>query len=189
MNKNILQNIEDDPMTDTDIKKYLGNNTKIIEYDDLGKYSTIERLLPNNKDIVVILFREDNQGSAHWIGLARDNNNIYHFCSYGSYPDEYLWKWLNNEERQEVNETKGFMTDLLKKTNKNVFYNDIKYQELEHNGDDKISTCGRHLTNFFMNFLNNNMDLKAYYNYMKKLKQQKKQTYDEIVSEIIDIDD
>jgi hypothetical protein len=43
------------PLSDTEIKRILGKETKIIMYPDLSKYSSIEQLLPNPNDYCVIL--------------------------------------------------------------------------------------------------------------------------------------
>lgn len=184
-----LRKIIDDPMSDYDIRLYLGKNAKIITYDELKNYKTIDDIMPNHKDFVVILFREDTEGHNHWIGMTKDKskNAVYHFCSYGSYPDEYLFTWINCKMRKKLGEDRAYMTDLLNSCVYDVFYNDIKYQLMEYKGDDNIATCGRHLTNFIINFIDNGMDLKKYYEYMRGLQQKQKKTYDAIVSELVDV--
>ena len=44
------------PLSDADIHKVLGQDQKLILYSDLSKYSSLNELLPNNKDCVVILY-------------------------------------------------------------------------------------------------------------------------------------
>ena len=48
-NKSIEQ-IENKPLSDADIRSYLGRGTKIIEYKDLKNYNSIDELLPNEKE-------------------------------------------------------------------------------------------------------------------------------------------
>ena len=56
--------------SDSDIKKYLGESCKIIKYGDLDNYSSLEELLPNDTDFVVILL-ETKKNTGHWTALLR----------------------------------------------------------------------------------------------------------------------
>jgi hypothetical protein len=88
--------------------------------------------------------------------------------------------WYGKELRKELGEDKLYLTKLLNKTGLKVRYNDVDYQN-DQNLD--IVTCGRHC----INFIKSNKNLKEYYTMMKKLKKESGKTYDELVSEKVDV--
>ena len=178
--ENPLKKVEDDPLSDKIIRKYL-KDPKIILYEDLKNYDNINDLLPNNKDYVIILFKQDDKGSNHWIGLMKYDNIIEHFCSYGSYPDEYYFDWTTQRDLDKAKEYKPYMTELLNKSGNEIIYSSQDYQQ----DKGKIATCGRHITNRVMHLLNHNNNINDYYKYMKKIKNKSGLSYDEIVSAII----
>jgi len=177
---NKLKKVEADPLSDTIIRKYL-KNPKIILYEDLKNYKNINELLPNKKDYVIILFKQDNQGNNHWIGLLKYDNIIEHFCSYGSKPDEYYFDWTTQNDLDKAGEYQPYLTQLLNKCSNEIIYSSKDYQKDKNN----ISTCGRHIVNRCMHLLNHNNNINNYYNYMNKIKRKSGLDYDEIVSAII----
>jgi hypothetical protein len=62
---NRIEQIMKKPLSDTDLKTILGEDTKIITYPELSKYNNIEELLPNSYDFVIILLLE-SPASGHW---------------------------------------------------------------------------------------------------------------------------
>ena len=69
-------------LSDSDIRKILGHDTKIIKYSELSQFEDLSQLLPNLKDYCVILY-EDNIDHGHWVGLSRYGGKYEHFDSYG----------------------------------------------------------------------------------------------------------
>ena len=45
------------PLSDSDLKRILGEDTRIITYPQLANYRTIEELLPKAYDFVIVLIR------------------------------------------------------------------------------------------------------------------------------------
>ena len=178
--ENPLKKVEDDPLSDTIIRKYL-KDPKIILYEDLKNYNDINELLPNNKDYVVILFKQDDKGNNHWIGLLKYDNIIEHFCSYGSYPDEYYFEWTTQSDLNKAKEYKPYMSELLNKCGYEIVYSSKDYQK----DKGQIATCGRHITNRIMHLINHDNNINDYYHYMKKIKNKSGLDYDQIVSAII----
>ena len=43
-----ITQIEQIPMSDTDVKYYLGDDARVLTYDELAKYNTLEELLPES---------------------------------------------------------------------------------------------------------------------------------------------
>ena len=165
------------PLGDDDIKRVLPD-AKIIDYEGLKKYSTIDELLPNNKDYVIILY-ENEQNSGHWVCVIRDGNTIEFFCSYGTYPDHQL-KWVDYNTRKELGSDIPLLSHLFDNSPYEVIYNEIPYQS--ENKD--IATCGKHCVFRIRQFLNG-LNLQQYQNLIKKTKP-KKMSYDEFINNFYD---
>ena len=174
-----VEQLEYEPMGDDDIRHYYPNS-RIVTYPELKKYKTMEQLLPKDKDYIFLLFLS-TPNSGHWC-LLSNNNNVYEFfCSYGSSPSTPL-RWLDSNKRKELGQQIPYLDNLLSRTNKDVIYNPIDYQ---NNRDLEVSTCGRHDCFRLMTILKHNMSLTKYYEIMKNLKSKLNMTYDEIVSDYI----
>jgi hypothetical protein len=176
--KNDLKKVKLEPMSDKTIEKYIPN-AEIIEYRDLKNYNSLNDLLPNNKDFVIILYRHGT--GAHWLNSMRHNDIFEIFCSYGSKPDEYYYNWATPEENKGFGQNEPYLTKLINNTPNEVVYNPIKYQSESNN----ISSCGRHCLNRIFHMLNHNNNLNDYYDYMKRKSKEYNKTYDELVSVII----
>jgi len=48
------------PLSDSDIKKILGEDMKIIIYSELSKISDLREILTGERDCVVILYEQNN---------------------------------------------------------------------------------------------------------------------------------
>ena len=58
------------PLGDDDIRKILGNETKIIKYSELSKFNDLDELLPNEKDYCIILY-EHKLNEGHWVAILK----------------------------------------------------------------------------------------------------------------------
>lgn len=182
--KEQLKKIEKDPLDDTTIKEYLGQNVPVIAYDELQKYNTIEDLLPQDKSYCILLYLE-NKNMGHWIALLRYNNNgedtFEYFDPYGKHIDEPL-SWVGAGVRKELNINRPYLSDLLKQSNLKKIWNHKDFQKEDKN----IATCGRHCINRVLTNKKADLNLKKYTRFMKTLKETTKLTYDQLVSELID---
>ena len=122
-----------------DLKNALGEDLRIIKFQDLKNYSNIYKLLPKQKDYVVIFFTDDiknNTNIGHWTCLMRYNNKFEFFDSYGlKEPDEL--KFISDEKRARFGESVDYLQELLKPVKHT--YNNYDYQKW----DDNVTTCGR----------------------------------------------
>lgn len=168
-------------MGDDDIKKYFPNS-RVMVISDLAKYKTIDELLPTDKSHVFLLY-QSSKNMGHWVLLCRYGNTIEYFDSYGQYID-YPYNWTSLDKRKKLGEGKPFLTILLTKTPYNVVWNGVDFQ---NKTDGNISTCGRHCCLRLMTLLNNDLDLDGYIKMMKQLKNKTKLSYDNIVSDLINI--
>jgi hypothetical protein len=174
-----LEKIIHEPMDDGDIRFYFPR-AKIMQYSDLNKFNSIEKLLPKQPDFVFVLY-EDSPKNGHWTCLTRDTvNNINYFDSYGGMPDKPL-SWTALQERQRLGQGTPMLSALLDKTPLSVFYNNVDYQSNQAG----VNTCGRHCCFYVKNMLKYGMSLAQYYTYMNAMRKQNKMGYDEVVSRFI----
>ena len=174
--QNIVKAIEADPLSDADIKRVLGRGCRIIKHSQLSRYNSIDVLLSKNVDYVILLY-QDHPNRGHWCCLSRYGNVIEFFDPYGTYPDKELM-WVPMEMRKQLKQDKPYLTYLFNKTDMEVIYNDVKYQDF----DGDIKTCGSHCSHRIYRLIHNGMTLKDYYKYMTDMKKRTKHTYDELVA-------
>lgn len=177
INKKKLNYLIEDPLDDREIRKYLPN-AKILTYDTLGKYTDIEQLLPNDRDYCIILYRQ-KPTFGHWVSLDKVGDNLSYFDSYGKIIDEPL-NWNNYETNLSLGQSKPYLTQLLDKTDRNVFYNPFRYQSKSND----VNTCGRWCILRCL-FALKGYNLNQFYNQMKELKNFDEMNYDQLVSSII----
>ena len=133
------------PLSDSDIKEYLGNDAKILKYSELNKYHSIDELLPNTKDFAVILY-ENSLNNGHWTCICRPKENeIVYFDSYGGVVDKPL-SWSSKDVKLGLGEDVKYLSNLLDKCEEDVFYNKHKYQS----GKENVSDCGRYVVCYIL---------------------------------------
>ena len=99
---NRIKQVMRKPLSEADLKRILGSDTKIITYPDLAKYTDINQLLPAPNDFVVILIVEDETQdviSGHWTAVLKYDNLFEFFDPYGNAPDYDLKKWMTKDQR------------------------------------------------------------------------------------------
>jgi hypothetical protein len=173
-----MQSIIEEPMDDGDIRYYLPN-AKIMRYRDLHPYKTLDELLTQPTDYVVLLYESSvNQG--HWTCICRDGGKVMYFDSYGGKPDNPL-RWSTIQKRRELGEEIPWLTGLLDKTAMPVFFNDVDYQAVKPG----VSTCGAHCVFFLQQVLDHGADLHSYWRLMQTLRAKEDLTYDQIVAKYV----
>lgn len=177
--KKIIEEIEETPMTDEDIRSYFPN-IKTISYHDLKNYSSINQILPKNKSYCIILY-ESGPNSGHWTALMRYNNTIEFFCSYGSSVDECL-KWISPEQNKALGIYEPYLTNLLLKSKMKVIYNPIQYQKEKKKKD--VNTCGRYCILRIQKMLDG-FDLQSFYKLLYLCHKKFNIDYDKLVSSLI----
>jgi len=141
ISKENAKKIQYNAMGDDVIKKYLPY-ARILTYNELSKYSTIEELLPKDLDYIIILY-QNKVNVGHWVLLSRYNDTIEFFSSYGDYIDEPL-KWNDLGRNIGLGQSKPYLSILLSNAIQskkfNVIYNSFDFQ---NKNDLSIATCGR----------------------------------------------
>lgn len=179
-NKNELNKVIEDPLDDSEIKKYLPD-AKIYKYNQLCNFDNIDELLPGDRDYVIILY-EQMHNTGHWICVLKYGNTLEYFDSYGNNVDEPL-QWITVQQNYELKQYDTFIANMFNKTKKerNIIWNPVKYQELQKG----INTCGRHVIFRIINMLKG-CDIDTYFKRMKHFKKQLG-SYDDVVSQFIDV--
>ena len=129
----VLTNIEKQDLTGDDIKKICNGNVEVIAYHLLKDYDSIENLLKVHG--AIILLYETKQNFGHYTALFYNKaNQLEFFDSYGFKPDEELKYATFN-----LDNGVPYLTNLLKKYNKPIVYNNKKFQMWAKD----MNTCGR----------------------------------------------
>lgn len=143
MNK--IDELKAEPVSDQFFSKYLGNNPKIIKYEDLRNYkSLIIQLLPKPIDYLILFVAVDNKLSGHWTCIFRYHRRIYYFCSLGTRPDKSLL-WAKKNTRRKLGQKFPHLSYLLNDSLDNhysVFFNGFPFQK----DSPDVATCGRWCT-------------------------------------------
>lgn len=135
MNKELLefwQKRMDYPLSSEDIKKILNNQVKILTYNNLKYFHSINQLVHPFNNCVILY--EWGEGIGHWTCLLRhQNSNLDFFDPYGYMPDDE--RSFMPDNKWETN----YLSQLLALYKGKVFYNEHQLQSK----NSKISTCGR----------------------------------------------
>ena len=89
-------------------------------------------------------------------------------------------QWINMKKRRMLKQATPYLSHLL--DDERYIYNRVRYQEL----DSDVDTCGSHVVNRIYRLKHYNMDLDAYNEFMRDLKDEYGLTYDTIVATFID---
>jgi hypothetical protein len=71
--------------------------------------------------------------------MLKKGNSIEYFDPYGESPDEVL-DTLPSSKLEQLNETRPFLTELLRASGKTVTTNHYPFQKMKND----VNTCGRH---------------------------------------------
>ena len=169
-------------LSDEELKVILGKNLKIVMYPDLAKYTTIEQLLPNPNDYCIILIVESESKfniSGHWCALLKYDGIYEWFDPYGNDVDVDLMTWMDRKTRVRLQESKPYLTYLLK--GRKYIYNKVKYEVLKKG----VNTCGSHSSYRIYQFVKYSRTLEDYQKHMQDLSKQFGMGYDKIVASFV----
>jgi hypothetical protein len=165
-------------MDDEDVRHYLPD-ARILKYDELANYKTIESLLPKHKSYVILLFPVSSETSGHWVALTRFNSTIEYSDSYGLAPDA-PFKWSTSKFKN----NKRYLSVLLNKTKLKVVFNSIDFQSKR---DEMISTCGAFSVFRVLTLIELNANLEKNNLLLQTLKDSNPElSYDDVVVQYID---
>lgn len=161
--------------------------TNVIDPNN-NKNNAVSKNGPNTKQAIkkrLIKMKEFNEGSwmGHWTCLCRTvdddgNDSINFFDSYSIIPDDEKKK-IDKSFMNIIGTTENYLSRLLwnarLKYDIVIEYNEKKFQKM----DRLINSCGRHVA---LRLILKEFSLRAYQNFMERLKLQYDRPYDEIVT-------
>jgi len=175
---NLYENAEIS-LSDLDVKQNLPN-VKIVKYEELKNYNSIQELLPNKVDAIV-----NRPNCGHWLAILRNINQIHFFDSYGYRPDKQLL-WTEKYMRKELNQDFPFLSLLLNKAVDDGFkvsFNEVQYQKK----DDGINTCGRWVIYRIRDFLQNRRTPQQFKKHIESLIKSYELIPDLIITKLVNI--
>ena len=170
-----LEEIVTEPMSGDDLAHYYPK-VRIIKYNDLDNYTSIEELLPSDDTYFILLYL-DSPSSGHWVTLVRNKNLITFFDSYGGKIDSQL-KWVDDTTRIQLDTNKPCLTRLLKAGKTPYNYSPYDYQS----NNQSVATCGAHVLNFITCTLDKGMSVNDYKLHMDRIRERTGLDFDEIVA-------
>jgi hypothetical protein len=170
-----LEQIVTEPMDGGDIAHYYPK-VRIIKYNDLDNYTSIEEILPEDDTYFILLYL-DSPSSGHWVAMTRNKNLITFFDSYGGKIDSQL-KWVDDTTRIQLDTDKPCLTRLLKAGSIPYTYSPYDYQS----DNPDVATCGSHSLNFITMTLDKGMSVNDYKLHMDRIRERTGLDYDEIVA-------
>lgn len=175
MNKGELNKNANIPLSKKDILRILKGRTKVIVYPELHNYNNIEELLNPYGTCIILYLTKKNYG--HWTCLIDHDDRIEFYDPYKDYTPDSELKEINYNFREESNQVRPYLAELLCNSDKEIEYNNYKFQELK----DNIKTCGRHCIS---RILFKNFKLDEYYEILKQLCNEYNLTCDQLVTYI-----
>ena len=168
------------PLSDADLRRILGNDTKILKYAELASVPALTQLLPKPTDYCIILY-ESEMNSGHWVALLRYSNIFEYFDPYGHVVDRPL-RWISAAKRKLLKQGEPLLTELLDRSGAEWIYNKRAFEK----SNAKINTCGHHCCHRIYRLTHDHMDLKDYAELMEELKHRTGNNYDVIVSDFVE---
>ena len=163
----------DKMLTPQDIRAIVGN-VRLVKFDTLIGYETIEDLLPRVKDCVIIFWEIESENVGHYTALCRDKQSYIFFDSYGNTEQEDF-SYIPMTLRRQLNIKYDYLKELLK--GKKVINNHVAFQKMR----DGINTCGRYVSAFLYVF-KRGKSLKYFQDVMKQnLQKYGFKNYDEMI--------
>lgn len=153
-------------LSGTDLIKYMNGDAKIILYDQLQTYDSIDGVFWDSPN-VFLLYPVQSRNSGHWCALRkRGYRKIEIFDSYGIFVDE--------EEEHGAMPYEKYLSQLLIKSPKDIklYYNEIPFQKMN------AETCGYHCISFFKH----NMPMKQYQQFLLKKEDPDKYVYNYVMN-------
>jgi hypothetical protein len=172
MDKTQLAQVKADPMSDAEIKHYLPH-ARILTYQELTHFPSLQALLPKPKDFVVLLY-ESSPNNGHWVCVMKYDGKYEYFDPYGGKPDAPL-KWIDENTREQLGAGTPVLSQMLAKVG--GVHNTTAYQKLTQQNN----SCGRHVIHRILAMLDG-FDLDEYKTLMEHLRKELNTDYDGVVT-------
>lgn len=132
-----IKNAEKLDLSGEDIMRMCKNKVKIISYEDMENYKTLDDIFDINNATIILYETSDHFG--HWTLLLKDKNYLEFFDPYGLKPDEELNYDNKYNKRIHNGVTVAHLTHLLNESDYKLNYNRKRLQQFLKD----VNTCGR----------------------------------------------
>ena len=133
-----LGEVKSYPLSDSDIRKILGNDIKIITYPMLGKMRHIDECF-DTKGRCILLFLTMSETAGHWTCMLKKKKGIEFFDPYGDEPEEQF-EDVPKTLLQTLDQDRPYLTKLMRDSKYPIYYNTYAFQKTKAD----LNTCGRH---------------------------------------------
>ena len=133
---NVIKNSENYSLSDSDLLNLTDNKVKVITYQELENYDTINQVLEPH-DAVIILYQQ-TKNVGHWASIIKQKNTIEIFDSLGVGLDHEL-EFSDYNKRRHGGTPIPHLTNLLNESNYEV---QVNLRQIQNDGSH-INTCGR----------------------------------------------
>ena len=181
--KEKIEKLKQYPLSDSEIQKITGH--KLVIYQELYNYDTLEHLLHMNNGSVIIMYMQTEM-YGHYVCLNKiSDKEVEFFDPYSLFPDKQL-KFTDYNMNKKVKQDHTYLSWLMYKSPYKLSYNHHKFQAK----NPPVQTCGWHCVKRIQN---KKLSLKDYKKMMdngvKELKDMKlgKVNYDDFI--VIDLYD
>lgn len=150
-------------LSDSDIRKFIGEPVRIIKYSELSKFKTVDQLLHPYDGCFILYETDHNYG--HWTVLFRNRWGIEFFDSYGAPIDTMIGN-LKKSYPAGGAQQKPYLTALILRSLKangerlHIISNKVALQSSNEN----ITTCGRWAV---FRYINRRSDLRSFIDLFK----------------------
>lgn len=131
---NFVAEAESVALSAADLKIMLSSDAgkvKIINYDDLAKFSTLDAVMAGVPAVIILMTIETQNAPrvGHWIALLNVGSEIEHFDPYG----------LKIDQELAITHERPFLSTLVRKSTKLVRQSTHRFQMFR----EHVNTCGR----------------------------------------------
>jgi hypothetical protein len=124
-------------LSNTDINDILQPDTNILTYPELRGHNRIDTIF-DSLGRCILLYPLEAENNGHWVCLWKKDNVINYFDPYGL-PIEEPKEWISQNRNVMMGQGFNYLTELLKKSGCEVYYNTFSYQKM----DNDTATCGK----------------------------------------------
>ena len=158
------------PISFEDIEN-MGLTKKVMIYDELRKYKTIDQVLRKPLDYVVLFVKVDSHSYGHYECVVRVNDEIFFYDGYGIRVDKSLL-FTKKGVRKIIGQTYPYLSIILNNSidkGFKVYFNTFQYQA------DDTQTCGYMCVSFIKYMLTaKDKSFDGYHSYIMSMKKKLK---------------
>lgn len=162
--QDIVNRLKRTPLSENDIRRYLGPGTKVKKYSDIMSARDVNSLLGKRGFCIFLL--ETSKDFGHWMCLKKTKRRgktiISFFDSYGGFPDSQK-RYVNANylirSKQNYNKIRVLMREAAQRYDYILEYSERRLQNFN---TSKIATCGY----WCCVFIESGMTVNEFYRYL-----------------------